>query len=56
VNELAYRAAERRLWQAVGVEPIERRIHLDRIGVDVRIQEVGDGLPSCSSMASRRAA
>ncbi|MFL5685033.1 MAG: alpha/beta fold hydrolase [Chloroflexota bacterium] len=45
MNELAYRAAERRLWQAVGVEPIERRIHLDRIGVDVRIQEVGEGPP-----------
>ena len=45
MNEPAYRAAERRLWDAVGVEPIERRIHLERIGVDVRVQEVGDGPP-----------
>lgn len=45
MNEPAYRAAERRLWQTFGVEPIERRIHLERVGVDVRIQEVGDGPP-----------
>jgi len=45
MNELAYRAAERRLWRSVGVQPTERRIHLERIGVDVRIQEVGEGPP-----------
>jgi 2-hydroxy-6-oxonona-2,4-dienedioate hydrolase len=45
VNELAYRAAERRLWQSIGAQPVERRIHLERIGVDVRIQEVGEGPP-----------
>ena len=45
MNELAYRAAERRLWQSIGARPIERRIHLDRIGVDVRVQEVGEGPP-----------
>ena len=45
MNELAYRAAERRLWRSIGVRPIERRIHLDRIGVDVRVQELGHGPP-----------
>ena len=45
MNELAYRTAERRLWDAVGARPIERRIHLERIGVDVRVQEIGQGPP-----------
>lgn len=45
MNELAYRAAERRLWRSIGAQPIEHRIHLDRIGVDVRIQELGSGPP-----------
>jgi 2-hydroxy-6-oxonona-2,4-dienedioate hydrolase len=45
MNELAYRAAERRLWQSIGVRPTEHRIHLERIGVDVRIQELGSGPP-----------
>jgi pimeloyl-ACP methyl ester carboxylesterase len=45
VNELAYRAAERRLWRSIGAHPTERIIHLDRIGVDVRLQEVGSGPP-----------
>jgi pimeloyl-ACP methyl ester carboxylesterase len=45
VNELAYRAAERRLWRAIGARPTERTIHLERIGVDVRLQEVGTGPP-----------
>ena len=45
MNELAYRAAERRLWRSIGVHPTERIIHLDRIGVDVRLQEVGSGPP-----------
>ena len=45
MNELAYRAAERRLWNSIGAQPTERRIHLDRIGVDVRVQEVGSGPP-----------
>lgn len=44
-NEGRYREAERRLWESVGVEPVERRIHLERVGVDVRVQEVGDGPP-----------
>jgi 2-hydroxy-6-oxonona-2,4-dienedioate hydrolase len=45
MNELAYRAAERRLWHSIGAQPTERRIHLERIGADVRIQEVGTGPP-----------
>ncbi|HSL77080.1 MAG TPA: alpha/beta hydrolase [Candidatus Limnocylindrales bacterium] len=45
MNELAYRAAERRLWRSIGAHPTERIIHLDRIGVDVRLQEVGSGPP-----------
>ena len=45
MNEPAYRAAERRLWDAVGARPIERRIHLEHVGSDVRVQEVGDGPP-----------
>lgn len=45
MNELAYRAAERRFWRSVGAQPTERIIHLDRIGVDARLQEVGSGPP-----------
>ena len=45
MNELAYRAAERRLWRSIGAHPTERNIHLDRIGVDVRLQEIGSGPP-----------
>ena len=45
MNELAYRAAERRLWRSIGAQPVERRIRLERIGVDVRVQEVGEGPP-----------
>lgn len=45
MNELAYRAAERRLWRSIGARPTERIIHLERIGVDVRLQEVGSGPP-----------
>jgi len=42
-NEDRYRDAERRLWASVGVTPTERRVHLDHIGVSVRLQEAGDG-------------
>jgi 2-hydroxy-6-oxonona-2,4-dienedioate hydrolase/4,5:9,10-diseco-3-hydroxy-5,9,17-trioxoandrosta-1(10),2-diene-4-oate hydrolase len=45
MNELAYRAAEARLWRSIGARPTERTIHLERIGVDVRLQEVGTGPP-----------
>lgn len=45
MGEREYRAAERRLWASVGATPRERRLHLARNGVTVRVQEVGDGDP-----------
>lgn len=45
VDEAAYRRAERRLWDSLGVVPSEHRVRLDRLGCDVRIQEVGAGVP-----------
>ena len=45
MNEEAYRAAEQRLWRSLGVAPVERSIQLLRNGIDVRIQELGNGLP-----------
>ena len=45
MNEVRFRDAEQRLWQSVGVIPTERRVHLDRLGVTVRVQEVGEGPP-----------
>jgi pimeloyl-ACP methyl ester carboxylesterase len=44
-GEVAYRRAERRLWDSLGVVPSEHRVRLDGLGCDVRIQEVGDGPP-----------
>lgn len=46
MNEAAYRDAERRWLQSQGVEPTEHRVHLERLDVDVRVQEVGDGAPA----------
>jgi pimeloyl-ACP methyl ester carboxylesterase len=46
VNEALYREAERRLQAHEGVTPTERRVHLDRLDVDVRVQEVGEGAPT----------
>lgn len=43
MNEARYREAEQRLWQSLGVTPTERRLHLDRTGGTVRVQEVGEG-------------
>jgi 2-hydroxy-6-oxonona-2,4-dienedioate hydrolase/4,5:9,10-diseco-3-hydroxy-5,9,17-trioxoandrosta-1(10),2-diene-4-oate hydrolase len=40
-----YIEAEERLWRSVGLAPKEHRIHLDHSGVDVRVQEVGEGPP-----------
>jgi 2-hydroxy-6-oxonona-2,4-dienedioate hydrolase len=45
MNDAAYRAAEARLWRSVGVQPIEHTIHLERNGVDARVQEIGSGPP-----------
>jgi pimeloyl-ACP methyl ester carboxylesterase len=41
----AVRAAEARLWTSLGVTARERRVHLRRLGGDVRVQEVGSGPP-----------
>jgi pimeloyl-ACP methyl ester carboxylesterase len=45
MNEARYRAAEQRLWQSRGMVPSERRLVLRRDGLEVRIQEAGDGPP-----------
>lgn len=45
MNETAFRDAEHRLWETVGARPTERRVHLERNDVTVRLQEVGEGLP-----------
>lgn len=44
MDEHPYREAEQRLWTSVGIQPDERRIRL-QVGVEVRVQEVGDGDP-----------
>ncbi len=44
-SEVRFRSAERRLWDSVGVEPVERRVRLPRTNCVVRVQEVGDGPP-----------
>ncbi len=45
MDEARYREAERLLWEWVGVTPTEQRLHLERTGVTVRVQEVGEGPP-----------
>lgn len=47
VSERDYREAERRLWDSLGVDPEERRVHLAHAGVEVRVQTMGapDGQP-----------
>ena len=37
--------AERELWNSLGVSPVERRVHLARNDVEIRLQEVGAGPP-----------
>ncbi len=44
-DEARYRAAEAKLWASTGATPTERRVHLARNDVDVRVQELGDGPP-----------
>lgn len=46
MHELRYREAERHFVHQEGLTPIEHRVHLDRLGVDVRVQEVGQGTPT----------
>ena len=45
LRESRYRGAEARLWASLGATPVERRLHLARLGVTVRAQEVGAGPP-----------
>ena len=45
MDEAKYREVEGRLWASVGCAPTERFVQLPRIGVKVRVQEVGDGPP-----------
>lgn len=45
MNEAKYREAEQRLWKSVAVSPREQFVTLPRIGVKVRVQEVGEGEP-----------
>jgi 2-hydroxy-6-oxonona-2,4-dienedioate hydrolase/4,5:9,10-diseco-3-hydroxy-5,9,17-trioxoandrosta-1(10),2-diene-4-oate hydrolase len=42
---MAFRAAERRLWESVCAAPSERWLDLRRIGGRVRLQEIGAGPP-----------
>ena len=44
-HEVAYRAAEARLWASLGVAPDDRFVPLARLGARVRVQSVGDGAP-----------
>jgi pimeloyl-ACP methyl ester carboxylesterase len=44
-RETRYRQAERRLWQSIGATPTEQRLTLGRLGVTVRVQELGAGAP-----------
>lgn len=45
MNEVKYRAAERRLWEWAGLEPSETWVTLGYTGTRVRVQEIGDGDP-----------
>jgi 2-hydroxy-6-oxonona-2,4-dienedioate hydrolase len=46
MDELRYREAERRWFANEGVTPVEHRVHLDQLDVDVRVLEVGEGEPA----------
>jgi pimeloyl-ACP methyl ester carboxylesterase len=45
MDEARYREAERRLWDDIGLPARERFLALPRLGVEVRVQEVGHGDP-----------
>ena len=45
MNEVEYRKAEKTLWDAVGVTPTETFVTMPRLGVKVRVQEIGEGEP-----------
>ena len=46
LDDVRYREAERRWFAHEGVAPVERRVHLDQLDVDVRVLEVGEGAPT----------
>lgn len=46
MDVIRYREAEQLLFAYEGVAPTEHRVHLDQLGVDVRVQEVGEGEPT----------
>lgn len=46
VDQRAFRAAERVLWDHVGRTPTEVFVTMPRVGVKVRVQVVGDGEPA----------
>ena len=46
MDELRYREAERRWFAHEGVTPLEHRVHLDQLDVDVRVLEFGEGEPT----------
>jgi 2-hydroxy-6-oxonona-2,4-dienedioate hydrolase len=46
MDEVRYREAERRWFAHEGITPIEHRVHLDQLDVDVRLLEVGEGEPT----------
>jgi pimeloyl-ACP methyl ester carboxylesterase len=43
--EEAFRRAERVAWKHYGCAPSERMVHLERVGLDVRVLEFGKGEP-----------
>lgn len=45
MDKSKYRAAERRLWDSVGVTTTDLELRLSTVGTAVRAQEVGDGPP-----------
>lgn len=40
-----YGAIESRLWASLGVTPLDHRVRLASVGIQVRVQEVGSGQP-----------
>lgn len=45
MDERRYREAEQRLFDEAGISPQEHLIHLERVGADARVLEVGAGTP-----------
>lgn len=46
MDEVRYREAERRWFAHQGVTPVEHRVHLEQLDVDVRVLEIGEGEPT----------